>query len=285
MKKLTDSYTLANGVNIPCVGFGTWQAPNGEVAVKAVTAALRAGYRHIDTAAIYKNEESVGQALVESGIAREEIFLTTKVWGDDRGYEQTKAAFATSCQKLQTDYLDLYLIHWPRPKAFRDLGTAVKLTAETWRAMEDLYKEGKIRAIGVSNFMVHHFEELEKTANVTPIVNQIRLYPGFVCEDTVRYCRNYNILLEAYSPFGTGKIFESEEINKLATKYGKTIAQICLRWSLQMDFLPLPKSVTEERIIENANIFDFSLSDTDMETLTQMHNICGEGSHPDKTSF
>ncbi len=283
MKSLTDVYTLANGVKIPCVGFGTWQTPDGDVCVDSVKAALACGYRHIDTAAVYGNEASVGLGLVESGVDRKDVFVTTKLWNSVRGYEETRAAFAESMRKLGLDVLDLYLIHWPNPKMYRD--NWEKANAETWRAMEDLYFEGKIRAIGVSNFLPHHFDALLKTARVVPMVNQIRLFPGFAQPETVEHCRKHNVLLQAYSPLGTGKLLSAETLVKMAEKYNKTPAQIALRWSLQMGFNPLPKSVTPSRIEENTKIFDFVLSEEDMETLTQMENPCGAGNHPDHTSF
>lgn len=283
MKSLTDVYTLSNGVTIPCVGFGTWQTPDGDVAVSSVKAALAAGYRHIDTAAVYGNEGSVGRGLVESGVDRKDIFVTTKLWNSVRGYEQTKEAFAESMEKLGLSVLDLYLIHWPNPAAFRN--NWEEANAESWRAMEDLYKEGKIRAIGVSNFLPHHFEALLKTAKVVPMVNQIRLFPGFPQRETVSFCKKHNVLVQAYSPLGTGKLLSAETLLALAKKYGKSPAQVALRWSLQMGFNPLPKSVTPSRIEENTKLFDFSLSNDDMEILTGMENPCGVGNHPDHTSF
>lgn len=278
-----NSYTLSNNVSIPELGFGTWQTPNGDVAVSAVKKALEVGYRHIDTAQGYKNEDSVGQAIKESGIPREEIFLTTKLWNENHSYDLVLSSFEESLKKLQTDYIDLFLIHWPNPVKFRDNWKSAN--AETWRAMEELYQAGKIKAIGVSNFLPHHFEELKKTATIFPMVNQIFLAPGELQKEVVSYCQEHNVLLEAYSPLGTGKIFDVPEMQELSDKYGKTIAQIAIRWSLQHDFLPLPKSVTPSRIEENLAVFDFELSDEDMQRIDQLDGVVGKATNPDTTGF
>ena len=278
-----NSYTLSNNVSIPELGFGTWQTPNGDVAVSAVKKALEVGYRHIDTAQGYKNEDSVGQAIKESGIPREEIFLTTKLWNENHSYDLVLSSFEESLKKLQTDYIDLFLIHWPNPVKFRDNWQSAN--AETWRAMEELYQAGKIKAIGVSNFLPHHFEELKKTATIFPMVNQIFLAPGELQKEVVSYCQEHNVLLEAYSPLGTGKIFDVPEMQELSDKYGKTISQIAIRWSLQHGFLPLPKSVTPSRIEENLAVFDFELSDEDMQRIDQLDGVVGKATNPDTTGF
>lgn len=278
-----NSYTLSNNVSIPELGFGTWQTPNGDVAVSAVKKASEVGYRHIDTAQGYKNEDSVGQAIKESGIPREEIFLTTKLWNENHSYDLVLSSFEESLKKLQTDYIDLFLIHWPNPVKFRDNWQSAN--AETWRAMEELYQAGKIKAIGVSNFLPHHFEELKKTATIFPMVNQIFLAPGELQKEVVSYCQEHNVLLEAYSPLGTGKIFDVPEMQELSDKYGKTIAQIAIRWSLQHGFLPLPKSVTPSRIEENLAVFDFELSDEDMQRIDQLDGVVGKATNPDTTGF
>ncbi|WP_313511042.1 aldo/keto reductase [Enterococcus sp.] len=278
-----NNYTLSNNITIPELGFGTWQTPNGEVAVDSVKKALAAGYRHIDTAQGYKNEASVGQAIKESGIPREEIFLTTKLWNGNHSYDLVMSSFAESLEKLQTDYVDLFLIHWPNPVAFRENWQTAN--AESWRAFEELYEAGKIKAIGVSNFLPHHLEELKKTATVFPMVNQIFLAPGELQPEVVQYCQAHDILLEAYSPLGTGKIFDVPEMKELAAKYNKTIAQIALRWSLQHGFLPLPKSVTPSRIEENLAVFDFELSPEDLQTIDQLDGVVGKASNPDTTGF
>lgn len=283
MNSLTDCYKLSNGVEIPCIGFGTWQTPDGDVCVSSVLSAIEAGYRHIDTAQGYGNEESVGLAVKKSGIDRKKLFITSKLTNSEHGYERTLAAFEETMKKLDMDYLDLYLIHWPNPIAFRDHWQ--EANAGTWKAFEELYKAGRIRAIGISNFRPHHIEELMKTATVAPMVNQIRLCPGETQDEVVDYCRSHNIQLEAYSPLGVGKIFEVPEMKALAEKYGKSIAQICIRWSLQRGYLPLPKSVTPSRIKENTQVFDFELEAADVQLIADLKGCVGYLSDPDTTTF
>ena len=283
MKSLTDTYTLSNGVHIPCVGFGTWQSKDGPEARDSVAEALRAGYRHIDTAQGYGNEESVGQAVKESGLSRGEVFLTSKLTNSVRGYDQTLSAFHESLRKLGTDYMDLFLIHWPRPVSFRNDWEAQN--AQSWRAMEDLYREGKVRAIGISNFHPHHIEALLKTATVAPMVNQIRLAPGDTQDEVVSFSREKGMLLEAYSPLGVGKVFEVPQMKALAEKYGKSIAQIAIRWSLQRGYLPLPKSVTPARIRENTEVFDFQLDDADVELIAGLKGCVGYSADPDSITW
>lgn len=283
MKSLTDTYTLSNGVHIPCVGFGTWQSKDGPEARDSVAEVLRAGYRHIDTAQGYGNEESVGQAVKESGLSRGEVFLTSKLTNSVRGYDQTLSAFHESLRKLGTDYMDLFLIHWPRPVSFRNDWEAQN--AQSWRAMEDLYREGKVRAIGISNFHPHHIEALLKTATVAPMVNQIRLAPGDTQDEVVSFSREKGMLLEAYSPLGVGKVFEVPQMKDLARKYGKSIAQIAIRWSLQRGYLPLPKSVTPARIRENTEVFDFQLEDADVELIAGLKGCVGYSADPDSITW
>lgn len=283
MTTLTTTYTLANGVQIPVLGFGTWQTPDGDTAIKSVKAALEAGYRHIDTAQAYQNEASVGTAIQESGVARQDLFLTTKIWNANHSYDLTMQSFEESLQKLQTDYVDLLLIHWPNPIDFRDNWEAAN--AETWRAMEELYNAGKAKAIGVSNFRAHHLEALKKTAKVQPMVNQIFLAPGELEAETVQYSRDNDMLLEAYSPLGTGKIFDVPEMKTLAAKYQRSIPQIALRWSLQHGFLPLPKSVHANYIQENTQLFDFELTPEDMQTIDQLDGVVGKAKDPDTATF
>jgi diketogulonate reductase-like aldo/keto reductase len=283
MNSLTDSFVLNNGVKIPCVGFGTWQTPEGEVATSSVKAAIDSGYRHIDTAAIYGNEEGVGKGIRLSGVKRDELFITTKLWNDEHGYKTTLKAFDVSMDKLGLEYLDLYLIHWPNPPKFRDRWQEVN--AETWKAMEELYESGRVRAIGISNFHPHHIDALMKTAKVKPAVNQIRLCPGDTQDAVVNASRAHGMLLEAYSPLGVGKIFEVPEVKALAEKYGKSVAQVCIRWSLDRGYLPLPKSVTPARIAENSKVFDFELDAEDIDLLAGMTGVCGYSADPDKTNF
>ena len=279
MKKLTDCFELSNGVKIPCVGFGTWQAADGDIAYNAVMDALKAGYRHIDTAAIYRNEESVGRAIKDSGIPREEIFVTTKLWNKCRSYELAYSAFERSISKLGLDYVDLYLIHWPASPAEYDDYNEINLDA--WKALIELYKAGKIRAIGVSNFLPHHLDALMQT-EVAPMVNQIELHPGYTQPEAVEYCKKNGIVLEAWSPLGSGRVLSDERLVKIADKYGKSVAAVCLRWCLQSGFIPLPKSVTPSRIIENTEIFDFALSDEDMAEINSFEVFGESGFHPDK---
>lgn len=278
MNKLTDTFTLKNGSEIPCIGFGTWQTPSGDVAVAAVQAAIAAGYRHIDAAAVYKNETSVGEGIKTSGVKRDELFVTSKVWNTERGYETTIAAFAQTLADLQLDYLDLYLIHWPASAS--QFKNWEQINLETWRAMTDLYKAGKIRAIGVSNFMPHHLAALLKT-EVPPMVNQIEFHPGQMQTETVTFCKQHDILVEAWSPLGSGRMLDDVRLKNIAEKYGKSVAQLCIRWCLQNGVLPLPKSVTPSRILDNAQIFDFAISELDMAAINSLPYFGGSGLHPD----
>jgi diketogulonate reductase-like aldo/keto reductase len=270
LHSLTDTRKLSNGVGIPCIGYGTWQTPDGNIAVNGVKEAIKAGYRHIDTAAAYGNEASVGQGIIESGVPRNEIFLTSKLANTEHGYEKTKKAFLKTLELLKTDYLDLYLIHWPNPVALRNISPDFwkEANAGTWKAMEEFYKEGKIKAIGVSNFCERHIDELMKTAEIEPMVNQISLSPGLTQDGLVKYCNERGIVLEAYSPLGTGSVLKVPKINEIAEKYGKSPAQICIRWSVQRGYIPLPKSVNSDRIRQNADVFDFEISERDMEDIT-----------------
>lgn len=276
-------YTLNNGVKIPVLAFGTWQVKNGDEAYNAVREALRVGYRHIDSAEGYYNEESVGQAIRESGIPREEIFLTTKLTNRHVTYEDAKGAIEASLKRLGLDYIDLYIIHWPNPIASRPHNE--KRNSEVYRAMEDAYKAGKIRAIGVSNFRQHHLEALFKTATVKPAVNQILINPSDMQEELVAFNEKHDILTEAYSPLGTGKIFAVESLLALSEKYHKTVGQVVLRWSLEHGYLPLPKTITPSRILENLQLFDFALEEKDIKLIDGLHGVTGLSSNPDVTNF
>lgn len=283
LTKLTDTYELNNGVKIPIVGFGTWQTPDGDVAEKSVEEAIAAGYRHIDTAFAYGNEKSVGKGIKYSGVARDQLWVTSKLTGNDHGYENTKKAIDKSLNNLGLDYLDLFLIHWPNPIAYRD--SWEKTNADTWRAMEEAQKAGKLRTIGVSNFRPKHLDALLKTATVTPQVNQIFLNPSDLQPEVVAYNDAHDILSEAYSPLGTGKIFAVDELKTMSEKYSKTVAQVVLRWSLQHGFLPLPKSVHEARIIENTKLFDFEIDEADMKTIDGLRGVAGLATDPDTITW
>lgn len=282
MKSLTDTFKLSNGVEIPCIGFGTWQTPDGETAIKAVKAAFDCGYRHIDAAAIYGNEESVGEAMAESGVKREDYFVTSKLWNDEHGYDSTLRAFDQTMKDLRLDYLDLYLIHWPVPVKFRDDWESAN--AQTWRAFEKLYEEKRIRAIGISNFLPHHIQALKKTANIMPMVNQIEYHPAFMQKDVVDFSEQEGMLIEAYSPLGTGAMLDHPVLKEIAEKYGKSTAHVCIRWILQHGVLPLPKSVTPSRIEDNTKVFDFELSAEDMAKIDGLPEVM-TGSDPDHIDF
>lgn len=281
--KLTDSFLLNNGKKIPCIGYGTYKTTEEEV-YDAVLSALKAGYRHIDTAAFYDNEAGIGRAIKDCGIPREELFLTSKVWNTDRGYENTKKAFAATLERLGLDYLDLYLIHWPaNRKQFGE--EAKKINAETWRALEELYEEGKIKAIGLSNFLPHHIEELMETAKVKPMVDQIEFHPGWAQLETGEYCRKNGIVVEAWSPLGRKEALESGILQEIGAKYAKSAAQVCVRWVLQHDILPLPKTVNPGRMVENADVFDFALTEEEMKTIDSLKDLGGQCALPDEVDF
>ena len=282
MNSITDTFKIYNGAEIPCMGLGTWQSKDN-TATAAVLSALALGYRLIDTAAAYGNEKGVGAGIRQSGLKREEIFVTSKLRNADHGYNATLDAFDLTMEKLGLEYLDLYLIHWPNPVQFRTHWEAA--TAGTWAAFEELYKKGKIKAIGVSNFMPHHIDTLMKTAKIKPMVNQLKLCPSVTQPEAVEYCRKNGIVVEAYSPFGTGGIFKVEEMRRLADKYGKTIGQICLRWCLQKGFVSLPKSANPMRIKENTEIFDFELTDKDIDLISNLKGFVTDIPRPDEILF
>lgn len=282
MNSITDTFKIYNGAEIPCMGLGTWQSKDN-TATAAVLSALALGYRLIDTAAAYGNEKGVGAGIRQSGLKREEIFVTSKLRNADHGYKATLDAFDLTMEKLGLEYLDLYLIHWPNPVQFRTHWEAA--TAGTWAAFEELYKKGKIKAIGVSNFMPHHIDTLMKTAKIKPMVNQLKLCPSVTQPEAVEYCRKNGIVVEAYSPFGTGGIFKVEEMRRLADKYGKTIGQICLRWCLQKGFVSLPKSANPMRIKENTEIFDFELTDKDIDLISNLKGFVTDIPRPDEILF
>lgn len=286
MKSLTDTFTLRNGCQIPCIGYGTWQTPDGETAVMAVREAIRAGYRHIDAAAVYGNEASVGRGIQEglraSGVTRGDLFVTSKVWNTQRGYDRTMAAFDRTLADLKLDYLDLYLIHWPASSS--QFSNWEEINRDTWRALTDLYKAGRVRAIGVSNFFPHHMAALMEM-EIPPMVNQIECHPGHNQEEIMAFCRARDILVEAYSPLGSGRVLRDGRLAAIAAKYGKSVAQLCVRWCLQYGVLPLPKSVTPARIAQNAQVFDFAISQEDMDAVTALPPFGSSGQHPDTVDF
>ena len=275
--------TMANGLSIPVPGFGTYKTPDGEVCVNAVREAIAAGYTHIDTAALYGNECSVGEGVRQSGKPREELFITSKVWNTERGYDKTLRAFEKSLRDLGMDYLDLYLIHWPANKLqFGDKADAINV--DTWRAMERLLDEKVVRSIGLSNFYASYMEPVLASANVAPHVNQIEFHPGLLQQETVDACRRQGILVEAWSPLGRGRLLDNPVIADIASRHGKSAAQVILRWVIQMDVLPLVKSVHAERIRENFDLFSFTLDDDEMSLISGLPEA-RFGSHPDTVEF
>ncbi|SDB82238.1 Aldo/keto reductase [Pelagirhabdus alkalitolerans] len=274
LKDLTSTTTLHNGVKMPMLGLGVFQVEDGEEVVHSVKSALEHGYRSIDTAAIYGNEKGVGQAIEESGIDRESLFITSKLWNSDQGYESTLEAFNDTLDRLGLDYLDLYLIHWPLPK----LGKY----KETWRAFEKLYHEGKVRAIGVSNFKEHHLADLIKDSEIVPMVNQVEFHPHLTQEPLRAYCDEHNIQLEAWSPLKQGALLDNPTLKEIAEKHGKTTAQVIIRWDLQSDVITIPKSVKAHRIKQNADVFDFELSDEEMRAINQLNQDDRSGPDPDE---
>ncbi|MBB6669993.1 aldo/keto reductase [Cohnella nanjingensis] len=278
-KNLQDTSTLYNGVKMPWFGLGVFKVEDGPELENAVKIAIKHGYRSIDTAAIYGNEEGVGRGiragLKETGISRGELFVTSKVWNADLGYEASLAAYETSLRKLDLDYLDLYLIHWPVKGKYK----------EAWRALETLYKEGRVKAIGVSNFQIHHIEDLMKDAEIKPMVNQVEYHPRLAQKEVHDYCKQQGIQLEAWSPLMQGQLLDHPVIKEIADRYQKSIAQIILRWDLQNGVVTIPKSTKEHRIVENASIFDFELNKDDMEHLNSLNQNLRVGPDPDNFDF
>ena len=276
----TDTFTLSNGVKIPCIGYGTWQTPDGEVTENCVKTALENGYRHIDTAFAYGNEASVGRGIKASGVKREDMFLTTKHWVTERGYEKTLAAVDTSLKLLGTDYLDLYLVHWPCVAKISPNWEEINL--DTWRGFERAYKDGKIRAIGVSNYQAKHLDVLLKNAEIKPMVNQLEFHPGFTQFDNIKFAQDNGMLVEAWSPLGSGAVLNDEGLKAIAAKYNKSVAQLCVRLALQCGILPLPKSTNKDRMAANAEVFDFEISEEDVKALIAYPQLGYSGFTPEE---
>lgn len=262
MTNLQSTTTLHNGVKMPWLGFGVFRVNEGEEAIESVKAAIKTGYKSIDTAAVYGNEEGVGKAIADSGVPRDELFITTKLWNADQGYQSTLDAFEVSMEKLGLDYLDLYLIHWPLPSEGK--------YKETWKAFEKLYNDGRVRAIGVSNFKKHHLEDILEDCEVKPMVNQVEYHPLFPQQEIHEFCRQNQIQLEAWSPLAQGKLVDDPTLGEIGEKYGKTAAQVILRWVHQNEVVTIPKSTNPERIAQNADIFDFELTQEDMDKIATL---------------
>jgi diketogulonate reductase-like aldo/keto reductase len=266
--------TLNNGVTMPWLGLGVWKTKEGDEVIQAVKTAIAAGYRSIDTAAAYGNEQGVGQGIRESGVPRDELFVTTKVWNADQGYESTLMAFEESRKKLGLERLDLYLVHWPVKGKYR----------ETWKALVHLYNEGWVRAIGVSNFQIHHLRDIIEDTGVVPAVNQVEYHPLLAQRELLAFCREQGVQLEAWSPLMQGRL-DLPVLKRLAEKHGKSPAQIVLRWDIQNGVVTIPKSVRAERIRENADVFDFELSPEDMAAINELNRNERIGPDPDNFNF
>ena len=283
MNKATDCYKLSNGVEIPCLGFGTWQTPDGEVAENSVKCAIQSGYRHIDTAAVYGNEVGVGKGIHESGVPREELFITTKVWNTDHGYDATMRAFDESMKRLGLDYIDLYLIHWPKLSPL-DLEWKRKIS-ETWRAMEILRKDGYVRSIGVSNFLPHHLEPLLRDCEVIPALDQLELHAGYMQQYAMTFCEANKIHLQAWSPLGRGRLNDNSFIKDLADKYQVTPQKLMLRFLNQLDISVIPKSNSLINMSSNLDIFDFTINREDLSILMSLPQFGFSGEFPDTADF
>ncbi|WP_175988090.1 aldo/keto reductase [Bacillus sp. Marseille-Q1617] len=275
LKNLQSKKTLHNGIEIPYVGLGVFQMKDPRETVEAVKSAIETGYLSVDTAAVYENEESVGQGVKESSARREDLFITSKVWNSDQGYDTTLKAFETSLKKLDMDYMDLYLIHWPVEGKYKD----------TWKALERLYSEGLVKSIGVSNFHQHHLEDLMSSSNEKPVINQIECHPRLNQEKLRAYCQDENIAVEAWSPIAQGRVLDETILKQIAEKHGKSAAQVILRWHLQNDVVIIPKSVHSNRIKENADLFNFELSTDEMNQINDLNQDERFGPDPDNFDF
>ena len=279
---LMKKYKLKNGVDIPVIGIGTWQITNAEVMLQTINSAYKTGYSMLDTAAAYGNEIAIAKAIKKLEIPRNEIFLQDKLWNTNRGYVEAQEACKKSMKKLKTDYLDAYLIHWPA--SFQLYDNWKEINAETWRGMEQLYKDGYVRAIGVCNYKVHHLQALSESAEIMPHIIQMEIHPGMEQKEIVNFCLKKDILVEASSPLGNGQILENEILAEIAQKYNKTAAQICLRWAIQKGYTVLPKTIREERMVQNIDIFDFSLSKEEENRIDQLPYCGGLGIDADEVT-
>jgi len=272
---ITGTVRLDNGLEMPYLGLGVFKIKDGSEVINAIHNAFDAGYRHIDTAALYGNEEGVGRAIKAYDISREKVFVTSKVWNTEQGYESTLRAFDKSMERLGFEYLDLYLVHWPVAGKYKD----------TWRALEKIYREGRVKAIGISNFLQHHILDLMQTAEIKPMVNQVEFHPRLVQQDLIDFCKENDIQFEAWSPFRMGEIFKVKELDAIAERYNKSVAQLIVRWDLQKGVVTIPKSVRKERIISNADVFDFEISKEDMALINGLDRQDRIGADPDNLNF
>lgn len=283
MDRASDRFALADGNFIPCLGFGTYLIDDPSVAYRSVADALELGYRHIDTAAIYRNEESVGRAVRDSGLARGDIYVTSKVWASEHGYDRASRAIDASLKRLGLDYMDMCLIHWPaNAKNYSDWQA---VNADTWRALEQAKADGKVKTIGVSNFLVSHLASLQDNCRIMPAVDQIEYHPGLLQPETVAFCKANNILVEAWSPIGRARLLDDPTLNSIAHKHGKSVAQVCVKFALSQGVLPLPKSTHRARMAENIDVFDFELDWSDIGDIEGMEENRRYGSHPDEQDF
>lgn len=272
--------TLINGLTIPTIGLGTWQV--NENVESIIHTGLNAGYRHIDTAVVYGNEEAIGNAIAASDFKREDIFLTTKIWNTNRGYDLVMQSFKESLERLQTDYVDLLLLHWPEKTSTEKWD---EINASSWKALEELYLSGKVKAIGVSNFMVVHLNSLLKKCSIKPMINQIEYHPGYLQDDVVRYCKEHSITVEAWSPIGSGRLLQHPLLKDLAQKYNISVAQLCIQFAIQNGLVVLPKSTNPENIKNNLHLPKFTIDEHDMALINNMEEAGWSGLYPDKVDF
>lgn len=278
MKSMYDCYNLSNGMKIPCMGFGTYNAKGGDN-FKIISTAIEAGYRYFDTASLYQTERALGNAVKASGISRNEFFIASKLWFDEMGYKAAKEACKNTLKRLETNYLDLYLIHWPK-RSEKD-NNWKELQKETWTALEELYAEGMVKGIGLSNFLPHHIDNILSFANIKPVADQLEIHPGYTQEAAVSYCKRHDIQVQAWSPLGRGALLDNPVILSFAEKYGVTASQICLRFCIQKNIIPLVKASSMERMLENKDIFGFEISSEDMHIIECMPQTGWSGEHPD----